>query len=403
MTVTVNKSLAFGTVSAPPSKSDAHRCLIAAAMSQGSRIKNVAESEDIKATLNCLKNLGAKVEIKGDTVYLGGLNPFDIPENTLIDCGESGSTLRFLLPLCWLSDKSVTLTGRGRLMERPLDVYEEICENRGVSFTRADNKITVCGRLTGGEFRVRGDISSQFITGLLFTLPLLAEDSKIVIVGNLESEPYINMTLSTLAFFGIKIEKTDYGYYIKGNQRYVARDLTVEGDYSNAAFLDAFNLLGGKVDVTGLKDDSLQGDKIYRLMFEQLKSGIKSFDLANCPDLAPVMFALSAALGGAKFTGTKRLKIKESDRAEAMKQELHKFGINVEVSENSVEVKAGELKAPEEILCGHNDHRIVMSLVLLLTLTGGSIEGAEAVSKSFPDFFEKIKTLNIGFVTDETR
>lgn len=400
MTVTVKKSTLCGVVSAPPSKSDAHRCLIAAALSDGSRVSNIAESEDIKATLNCLKALGTEVSEKENTINLGGLNPLNIPDNLTLDCAESGSTLRFLIPLCLLCGKRVTLKGRGRLMERPQSVYEDICSSRGLLFERSENQISLCGPLKSGDFKVAGDVSSQFITGLLYALPLLSGDSRIIIEGELQSKPYIDMTLDTLRRFGIKIEETDYGYFVEGNQKYLPQSVTVEGDYSNAAFLDAFNLLGGSVTVTGLKCNSLQGDKIYRKMYEDLKSGVRDFDLSNCPDLAPIMFSLSAALGGAQFTGTKRLKIKESDRAEAMRKELSKFGIDVSVGENSVTVKKGELKKPSVTLYGHNDHRIVMSLAVLCSVTGGEIEGAEAVSKSFPDFFRKISTL--GFVSNET-
>lgn len=400
MTVTVKKSTVSGVTDAPPSKSDAHRSLISAALSKESKVFNIAESEDIKATLNCLKVLGANIEKNNDAIIIGGFNPFNIPENTVIDCFESGSTLRFLLPLCMLSGKSVTLTGSPRLMERPQDIYEDICKKQGIMFNRTSKSITVCGKLKGGEYNVRGDISSQFITGLLFTLPLIFEDSKIVIEGRLESKPYIDMTLNTLRRFGIEIKEEAYGYFIKGNQKYENNNVTVEGDYSNAAFLDAFNLLGGSVKVLGLDENSLQGDKVYLRMYEDLKNGVKSFDLSDCPDLAPIMFALSAALGGAYFKGTKRLKIKESDRADAMKQELLKFGIELTVEENSVTVEKGKLHAPKEALWGHNDHRIVMSLAVLCSVTGGEIKGAEAVSKSFPDFFEKISTL--GFVSNET-
>ncbi len=400
MTVTVKKSTLCGEVSAPPSKSDAHRCLIAAALSEKSQVSNIAESEDIKATISCLNALGADVRSEEDNMKIGGLNPFDLPDDLTLDCAESGSTLRFLIPLCLVSGKKITLKGRGRLMERPQSVYEDICSSRGLLFERGEEYITLRGPLKSGEFKVAGDVSSQFITGLLYALPLLLGDSRIIIEGTLESKPYIDMTLDTLRRFGIKIEQTDYGYFVGGNQKYLPQSVTVEGDYSNAAFLDAFNLLGGSVTVTGLNENSLQGDKIYRKMYEDLKSGVKQFDLSNCPDLAPIMFALSAVLGGAQFTGTKRLKIKESDRAEVMGQELSKFGIDVTVGENSVTVKKGELKKPSSTLYGHNDHRIVMSLAVLCSVTGGKIEGAEAVSKSFPDFFRKISTL--GFVSNET-
>ena len=394
MTVTIKKSKAKGIIAAPPSKSMAHRALICGALSGGSEIYNIEYSNDILATLDCLTALGAKIEIQGSKIKCGGLNPFSAKETTL-DCRESGSTLRFMIPLAFLSGAKITLTGSERLFARNLTIYEEIAKKNNITFEKSDNCLTVCGTLKSGNYKIAGNISSQFISGLLFALPLLDGDSTLEITGEYESEPYVDLTIKSLSDFGVTIEKCGRIYKIKGNQKYETKNITVEGDYSNAAFLDGFNLLGGDVLVTGLNESSLQGDKIYKKMYEGLKNGEKQFDLSNCPDLAPVMFALSAVFGGAHFTGTKRLKIKESDRAAAMKQELAKFGIKVDVSDNDVTVYGGELKAPSETLCGHNDHRIVMALSLLCTLTGGSINDAQSVAKSYPDYFEKIKSLGI--------
>ena len=394
MTVTIKKSNAKGIIAAPPSKSMAHRALICGALSGGSKITNIEYSNDILATLDCLTALGAKIEIQGSKIKCGGLNPFSAKETTL-DCRESGSTLRFMIPLAFLSGAKITLTGSERLFARNLTIYEEIAKQNAIIFEKGKSSLTVCGKLKSGSYKIAGNISSQFISGLLFALPLLNGDSTLEIIGEYESEPYVDLTIKSLSDFGVKIEKCGRTYKIKGNQKYEAKNITVESDYSNAAFLDGFNLLGGDVLVTGLDEGSLQGDKIYKKMYEGLKNGEKQFDLSNCPDLAPVMFALSAVYGGAHFTGTKRLKIKESDRAAAMKQELAKFGIKVDVNDNDVTVHNGELKAPRETLCGHNDHRIVMALSLLCTLTGGSINDAQSVAKSYPDYFEKIKSLGI--------
>ena len=346
------------------------------------------------ATLDCLTALGAKIEIQGSKIKCGGLNPFNAKEATL-DCRESGSTLRFMIPLAFLSGAKITLTGSERLFARNLTIYEEIAKQNSIFFEKGKNSLTVCGKLKSGNYKIAGNISSQFISGMLFALPLLDGDSTLEITGEYESEPYVDLTIKSLSDFGVTIEKCGRIYKIKSNQKYETKNITVEGDYSNAAFLDGFNLLGGDVLVTGLNESSLQGDKIYKKMYEGLKNGEKQFDLSNCPDLAPVMFALSAVYGGAHFTGTKRLKIKESDRAVAMQTELKKFGIKVDVNDNDVTVHGGELKAPSETLCGHNDHRIVMALSLLCTLTGGSINDAQSVAKSYPDYFEKIKSLGI--------
>lgn len=394
MTVTIKKSKAVGSVVAPPSKSMAHRALICGALSSGSKIANIEYSNDILATLDCLEALGCTLEKNGNTIQLGGLNPFALTEVTL-DCRESGSTLRFIIPICMLSGSRITLVGSERLFARNLSVYEDIAKQNNIVFEKNDNSLTVCGKLTSGDYKVEGNISSQFISGLLFALPLLDGDSTLEITGEYESEPYVDLTIKTLSDFGVNIEKCGRTYKIKGNRNYASQNVTVEGDYSNAAFLDGFNLLEGDVLVTGLDKNSLQGDKIYQQMYKGLKNGEKQFDLSNCPDLAPVMFALSAVYGGAHFTGTKRLKIKESDRAAAMQTELAKFGIKVDVNDNDVTVYGGELKTPTEVLCGHNDHRIVMALSLLCTLTGGTINEAQSVAKSYPDYFEKIKLLGI--------
>ncbi len=396
MKVIIEKSKAEGEVFAPPSKSMAHRALICGALSGKSFINNIAYSKDISATLDCLMKMGAYTETTENGVTIGSLDPFSTKEGTELYCNESGSTLRFLIPLCLLSGKKVVLTGSSRLFERPLTVYEDICRQQNILFEKNEDSLAVCGKLKSGKYTVPGDISSQFITGLMFALPLLDGDSELSVTGKFESESYIDLTLSALSAFGIEITRKGNTFYIKGGQKYLSNEYKVEGDCSNAAFVDGLNYLGGNVRVLGLNENTLQGDRVYKDIYNRLEKGEKEFDLSDCPDLAPVLFAVAAYKGGAFFTGTARLKIKESDRAEAMKTELAKFGITVNIGDNSVEIEKGQIKKPECELYGHNDHRIVMSLALLCTLTGGIIEGAEAVSKSFPDFFEKLSSLKVG-------
>lgn len=396
MIVKIAPSAAKGEVSAPPSKSMAHRALMCGALSDGSVVRGVAHSRDMAATIGCLQALGADVEQAGDVVRLGKWNPFGAKENTTLFCDESGSTLRFLLPLCMLAGKQITLKGSKRLFERPLGVYRQIAQKCGIAWQQEESSVTVCGKLQSGAYQVPGDVSSQFITGLLYALPLLDADSTLEVTGNFESASYVDLTLAALADFGVSIRREGRMFHIPGGQKPKNRDYTVEADCSNGAFLDALNLLGGQVQVKGIDPNTLQGDRVYRAMYQQLEAGNRQFDLSDCPDLGPVMFALAAATGGATFTGTARLRIKESDRAMAMAEELKKFGIEVAVEENSVVVQAGTLLSPKEILSGHNDHRIVMSLALLCTVTGGAIQGAEAVNKSFPDFFEKLRDLQVG-------
>lgn len=393
MTVYINPSVACGEITAPPSKSVCHRVLIAAALSHGSKINNIAQSDDIKATLGALKSLGADVLLNGGSATVGGLIP-EIIKSVTVDANESGSTLRFLIPLCMMCGESVTFTGAKRLFERDLSVYEKIAVKQGIVFIKNENSLTVNGRLKSGEFNVRGDISSQFVSGLMFALPLLEGDSFISFTTRLESRPYIDMTVKALADFGIIIKPLQDGYFIKGGQVYKPREITVEGDYSNAAFLDAFNLLGGDVNVNGLDAETLQGDSVYKNIFKRIKSG-GGFDLTDCPDLAPVLFALAVQFQGGRFTGTARLKIKESDRAAVMRDELSKFGAKISVKDNEVTVEKSTLHAPDKPLNSHNDHRVVMALSVLLSRYGGKIEGAEAVNKSYPEFFSDIKKIGI--------
>ncbi|MBR2043416.1 MAG: 3-phosphoshikimate 1-carboxyvinyltransferase [Clostridia bacterium] len=395
MRVEILKGNATGKACAPPSKSMAHRNLICAALSENSTVTGVAYSEDILATLDCLKALGARVEINGDTVTLGGLNPFAAASGEL-NCRESGSTLRFMLPMCLLSGNRITLFGSGRLLQRPMTVYKALCSEQGIDFYQDDSCIRVQGRLKGGEFKVDGSVSSQFISGLLFACPLLSCDSVINITGDLQSESYLRLTLASLADFGIRVDSSNIrSIKVYGNQHYQNKSITVEGDYSNAAFLEALNCLGGSVEVMGLKETSLQGDKVYLEILPKLKGGGAEISLADCPDLGPILFALAAAGKGATFTRTRRLRIKESDRVLCMAQELSKFGVKMDVKEDSVTVYGG-IKKPTEAIFGHNDHRIVMAMAVLSTITGGVIEGAEAVKKSYPDFFSVISTLGIG-------
>ena len=396
MIATIEKGTAYGRVEAPPSKSVSHRYLICGALSFGSVIENVAFSEDIKATLNCLGALGAEYEIDGSTVKIGGISPDKAVKCAELFCNESGSTLRFLIPLCLLFGQKITLKGTERLMSRSLAVYKEMCLSQGIEFTEDKESVTVCGRLTPGKYSVRGDVSSQFISGLMFALPLLPDDSIIDITGALESGSYLGMTVKALAEFGVRISRTDeHTIFIKGNQTYKPRTLRVEGDYSNAAFFEAFNSVGGNVAVAGLKKDTCQGDAVYRKLFGKLVRGCPEIDISDCPDLAPILMAVAAANNGVRLIGTHRLKIKESDRGAAMAEELAKFGCNTEVWKNEITVHPRVLKTPELPLSAHNDHRIVMALSLLCSITGGSIYGAEAVNKSFPDYFRKLASLGI--------
>ena len=392
----IEKCVAQGSIKAPPSKSFAHRMLIAGALAEGeSTIEGIIDSVDMKATLACIEALGCDFTKTGDTVSIINNKK---ASNRVFNCYESGSTLRFFIPIALLSGAECTFVGTERLMSRGIGLYEEIFEKQGISYEKTETTLKLKGELKPDVFSLRGDVSSQFISGLMFALPLLNGDSVINITTKLESSAYIDITIEVLKLFGIQIEKGHSTFYIRGNQKYTCAKVAVEGDYSNAAFLDGFNLLGGRVSVLGLNSASVQGDRVYKDYFTQISNGTPTIDISMCPDLGPVLFALAAVKNGATFLGTRRLKIKESDRAEAMKAELSKLGVASDIFENSVVVSGGA-KAPEQALCGHNDHRIVMALSMILTLFGGEIEGCDAVKKSYPDFFEDLAKIGIMSVT----
>jgi len=398
MIVKIEKGTARGTVCAPPSKSMAHRLVISAAMCRGvSRIRGISDCEDVRATVACLTSLGVSIERDGNDLIVSGVDMPSVSPSGVLDAAESGSTLRFLIPVAMLSGKTVMFKGKESLMRRPMNVYEELAKERGLVFLQDGESITVKGKLTAGEYEVVGNVSSQFISGLIFALPMLKKDSRIRITTPIESRSYIEMTLEAIKLFGICAEwENEHTLYIKGGQHYTPADVTVEGDYSGAAFIDALGRFSGKVNVQGLSPNSIQGDKVYKKYYEMLDSGIPTLHIGDCPDLGPILFALAAAKRGGVFTGTKRLKIKESDRAEAMASELKKFGVTVSVYEDKTVIYPVKFEKPKERLFGHNDHRIVMSLAVLLTLVGGEIEGAEAISKSYPEFFSDLKKLGIG-------
>ena len=393
MVAAIRPCILKGEIDAPPSKSMAHRYLIGAALSgQKCTLTGVDFSEDILASIDCLSALGATITANGDTVTVDPTG-FMQAEKPILKCRESGSTLRFFIPLALCLCRTVQLFGSERLLERPLDVYEELCRERGFTFHKDKNSVTLCGTLESGSYKVRGDISSQFITGLILALVYLGKDSSIEILPPFESRSYIDLTISALKSFGADVAFTDeYRIEIKASNMH-AFSGKIEGDYSNAAFLDAFNRIGSDIAIGNLKAESLQGDRVYAEYFEQISNGTPTLDISDCPDLGPVLFALAALKNGATFTGTDRLKAKESDRGAAMHEELSKLGGGLIFGDNMIIVPRQDLRYNGEVLDGHNDHRIVMAMSLILSKIGGSIQGAEAIKKSYPGFFEDIKRL----------
>ena len=397
MRVEIKAGTARGTVNAPPSKSVAHRLLICSALADGvSEIYGLSDCDDVRATVSALSALGVKITVTDGKATVYGKPPKYMTPDGPLFCGESGSTLRFILPIALLPGKTVMLRGKEGLMRRPMEIYENICRAGGLIYVKDGDSITVKGPLKSGVFNLPGNVSSQFISGLLFALPHLTGDSKISITPPIESKPYIDMTIDALRQFGVCIKWTDEcTLFIKGEQKFMPTSLSVEGDYSGSAFIDALGALGGEVNVLGLREDTLQGDSVYKRYYKLFEGGVPTVHLGNCPDLGPILFALAAARCGGIFTGTKRLKIKESDRAAVMAAELKKFGTAVSVYEDKVVVYPADFHKPCESLEGHGDHRIVMALSVLLTLTGGEIRGSEAISKSYPEFFNDLRALGI--------
>ncbi len=412
-----------GSVTVPPSKSIAHRAIICASLSAGTcRISNVDYSDDIIATIGAMKTLGAEILKKGNELEITGI--YARPEKSsgqkevhTIDCNESGSTLRFIIPVSTLFGNAYRFIGRGKLGERPLDTYYKIFDEQGIhyEYKKGTLDLTVDGKLQSGVYEVEGNISSQFISGLLFTLPLLDGDSKIVITTELESKGYIDLTLSVMEQFGVEIINNDYReFMIKGNQAYQARDYRVEADYSQAAFFLAATALGSRVILHDLNLDSLQGDKEVLAILERM--GVRFFeedgglagsvekqltsttiDGSQCPDIIPIL-SLVAALseGTTEIVNAGRLRIKESDRLHATATELNKLGAKVTEREDGLTIEGvPRLKGGAEVW-SHNDHRIAMTLAIASTVCEEPIilKDHESVSKSYPDFWTDFK--NVG-------
>ena len=397
MKVKILPSKTSGEVSAPPSKSFAHRYLIGSVLSRGKCvIKNIADSDDISATLSCIEQLGGSVTKDGNIVTVIPTNEKQI-ENAVFDCKESGSTLRFFIPVVLATGaKNCTFSGSERLLARGIQEYEKLFENSDVKINSDEKSIEVNGTLSAGNYEISGEVSSQYTTGMLFALSVLDGKSTLKITGNAESRAYVDMTIKVLKDFGADIAEPEKNFFeINGKGRLSPGEFTVEGDWSNAAFLIALSRLLGTISVSGLNENSVQGDRFSSVAFDALDGENAEIDLKDCPDLAPILFAYAAYKNGGRFINTRRLRVKESDRANVMAEELKKFGANVKVYENSVEIEKTQLKPPIVPLCGHNDHRIVMALSVLAAVFGAEIDGAEAVNKSYPDFFRVIKKAGV--------
>lgn len=409
MKITVSKGNPEDTeISIPASKSLTHRALITASLAEGtSRIIAPAENQDTDATLRCIKALGAIWERDGKDLIIHGSGRSGSRE-TLLDCGESGSTLRFMIPIFALTSEEYRFSGHGRLMSRPQTVYEDIFSKQGLLFERQEGILKIRGPLSAGSYRIRGDISSQFISGLLFALPLAEGNSTIEIIPPYESESYVDLTLSALADAGIEIGQEHLKYTVRGSQKYRPLDARIEGDASQAAFFIALSMMRQvPLNIVNLNHHSRQGDAVMLKLAEQFGAEVKEIaggyrivphgmkavhaDLSDCPDLGPVLFAAAArAEGTSCFTGCERLRIKESDRIAAMEEELAKTGCRMHSEGGTVYVEGCEPHGAA--VFGHNDHRIVMAMSVLAASMNEAvaIEGCEAVAKSYPEFFRDL-------------
>jgi len=399
MDIKIEPRMLSGKVKVPPSKSVSHRVLISAALASGiSEIKGIMDSKDIIATTECLKAMGANITEHDGVAQITGIS--SVQENVILDCFESGSTLRFLIPVAAALGINATFLGKGRLPERPIIPYLRELSQHGIEFNyNGSMPFSISGKLSGGRYEIEGDISSQFITGLLFALPLCKEDSEIHMLSPLQSKPYADMTIETLRRFGIFIKPTNYGYYIEGNQKYKSYDTTIEGDYSQAAFFYVANALGSKIELSNLSPDSKQGDKKILDILSQLCYNNEysefNIDVSDIPDLVPILAVLgSFGKKPMRISNAERLKIKESDRLMAISEALNAIGGKV-VTLNDGIVILPVKEFHGGIVNSYNDHRIVMAVAIASTKSKAPIiiKGAESVDKSYPGFFGEFNTL----------
>lgn len=395
-----------GTLEVPTSKSLTHRALIAAALAKGtSVIDNVLFSADILATIEALKQIGAKIDVKGNQVKVTGVKQLKSP-NQPIYCNESGSTLRFLIPILALTKNPVTFTGEPSLLSRPQSIYETLAKQDDILFNHTPSKIVVNGSFKGNRYVINGSISSQFFTGLMFALPLLKNDTYLIIDGELESRSYVDLTIDILSQFNITIQELENGYFIEGNQTYKSTDYAVEGDFSQASFFLVGAIINGSLNIDNLSHESLQGDREIIDIIKQMKGQIiytengyianksdtygSTIDISNCPDLGPIVALLGCfSKGTTKITGASRLRLKESDRIESTVTTLQTLGASIKVEGDEILIY-GKKQLQGGTIDSFNDHRIVMmaAMAALRSKNPVIIKRSNAVNKSYPHFFE---------------
>ena len=401
-----------GEITPPPSKSDVHRAIICASLCKGtSTVSSVIMSDDIKATISCMRSLGADIKDCGDTLYITGDNIFENRKAEL-HCNESGSTLRFLIPLASAGNVNTIFTGSGRLPKRPIGIYLDILPDKGITCkTEGSLPLEVSGQLKGGTFTLPGNISSQFITGLLFSLPLLDEDSDIILTSDIESTGYIDMTIDTMKRFGVTVERSGKAFHIKGKQEYKATQYKTESDFSQAAFFLVAGALKGEICVKNLNTDSYQGDKKILEILKDAGADIKiqkdriyikesslkplTIDASQIPDLVPVLAVLlSKADGTSKIINAKRLRLKESDRLMSTRQLIEDLGGTIEELDDGL-IITGVKSFKGNRVTGYNDHRIVMSGAVCACMSDNDITvtDSQSINKSYPGFFDDYNSI----------
>ena len=398
-----------GEVSPPPSKSILHRYIIGSSLAKGiSKIENISFSDDIIATIEAMKKLGANIEKKDNYLLIDGSKTFDKEylNNSEIDCNESGSTLRFLFPLSIVKENKVLFKGKGKLFKRPLSPYFENFDKYQIKYSHInENEILLDGVLKSGEYQIDGNISSQFITGLLFSLPLLNGNSKVIIKGKLESSSYIDITLDCLSKFGVKIINNSYQeFIIEGNQTYKSGNFEVEADYSQVAFFLVANSIGSDIKINGLNVNSLQGDKKIVDFISEIDNWNKNekliLDGSETPDIIPIL-SLKACISKkeSEIINIARLRIKESDRLSATVQELSKLGFDLIEKEDSILINSrkdfNKINNSPVYLSSHSDHRIAMTVAIASSCYEDEIilDNLDCVKKSYPNFWEVFLSL----------
>ncbi|HHW46293.1 MAG TPA: 3-phosphoshikimate 1-carboxyvinyltransferase [Clostridiales bacterium] len=397
-----------GSVTVPSSKSAAHRAIACALLAGGkARLENIDLSDDVIATISAAKALGCNITLEDNTLTI---ERSDTIEFANIDCIESGTTLRFFIPIAAALGIKATFTGKGRLPQRPIKVLTDLLESHGVKCSNDSLPLTIEGNLTGGNFYLPGNISSQFISGLLLALPLTGQDCQVILTTPLESAGYVEMTIDIMNAFGVKVEKTESGYYIKPGQEYKSNNFFVEGDWSQAAFFMAAAAIGGDITIHGLNRNSTQGDKAAAEIFQRfgaditfLENGMNikhkdlkgiEIDASQIPDLVPALAVTAAfAKGTTRIHSASRLRLKESDRLAEIAKNLKNMGINVTETYDELIIEGGKPKGAEIDSAG--DHRIAMAFSVAASYSEPSsiIKGYSSINKSYPLFYQDFKKL----------